>query len=454
MKLIKLNHAVRVRFNPYIITSKRLFLSRVGMDLFLGMLLINTWVSPYSIPIKSVLSLIFIGIICSIEKFFKSVFISKIQNILYVRESLFDMLIGLNLYEESDNVVTNSATLNFEILPNNIVMVEVPLFGNKFLKLLKNLDEYLIPTLGLPLISKQEFPDYVIYRLGNIEEIQQYVFNSHTLTKEFFEDIPSPIIKLSNTQQFSLKSNTNLGIYGRTGTGKTIALQWYLFNALAKGCGTTDHTYLGVVDGKGADLFALGKLLQEELGEQIAVGSSPQMLAKLSREFVDIMNERFEIIERNSTLNADAYDLEMTPNFLFVDELASIRDSCGSSKQGKELWNEILQNLGLIARKGRQAGCHLCLSTQDPNAENIPVELRNQISAVLYLGNIGNDRLKMAFSMCELENVPTISDRKGEALFYADGLNSVEPVLTIVPFVDIKTKQEFLSVVKNLLPNQ
>ncbi|HEL1709886.1 TPA: cell division protein FtsK [Streptococcus suis] len=454
MKLIKLNHAVRVRFNPYIITSKRLFLSRVGMDLFLGMLLINTWVSPYSIPIKSVLSLIFIGIICSIEKFFKSVFISKIQNILYVRESLFDMLIGLNLYEESDNVVTNSATLNFEILPNNIVMVEVPLFGNKFLKLLKNLDEYLIPTLGLPLISKQEFPDYVIYRLGNIEEIQQYVFNSHTLTKEFFEDIPSPIIKLSNTQQFSLKSNTNLGIYGRTGTGKTIALQWYLFNALAKGCGTTDHTYLGVVDGKGADLFALGKLLQEELGEQIAVGSSPQMLAKLSREFVDIMNERFEIIERNSTLNADAYDLEMTPNFLFIDELASIRDSCGSSKQGKELWNEILQNLGLIARKGRQAGCHLCLSTQDPNAENIPVELRNQISAVLYLGNIGNDRLKMAFSMCELENVPTISDRKGEALFYADGLNSVEPVLTIVPFVDIKTKQEFLSVVKNLLPNQ
>ncbi|MBS8098324.1 cell division protein FtsK [Streptococcus suis] len=442
-----------MRFNPYIITSKRLFLSRVGMDLFLGMLLINTWVSPYSIPIKSVLSLIFIGIICSIEKFFKSVFISKIQNILYVRESLFDMLIGLNLYEESDNVVTNSATLNFEILPNNIVMVEVPLFGNKFLKLLKNLDEYLIPTLGLPLISKQEFPDYVIYRLGNIEEIQQYVFNSHTLTKEFFEDIPSPIIKLSNTQQFSLKSNTNLGIYGRTGTGKTIALQWYLFNALAKGCGTTDHTYLGVVDGKGADLFALGKLLQEELGEQIAVGSSPQMLAKLSREFVDIMNERFEIIERNSTLNADAYDLEMTPNFLFVDELASIRDSCGSSKQGKELWNEILQNLGLIARKGRQAGCHLCLSTQDPNAENIPVELRNQISAVLYLGNIGDDRLKMAFSMCELENVPTISDRKGEALFYADGLNSAEPVLTIVPFVDVKTKQDFLQVVRNILPN-
>jgi hypothetical protein len=422
------------------------------MDLFLGMLLINTWVSSCSIPVKSVLSLIFIGMIYSIEKIFRSTFIRKIQSVLYVRESLFDMLIGLNLYEESDNVVTNSATLNFEILPNNIVMVEVPLFGNKFLKLLKNLEEYLVPTLGLPLLSKYEFPDHVLYKFGKMEEIEQYIFNK-TLTRDFFEDIPSPIIKLSNTQQFSLKSNTNLGIYGRTGTGKTIALQWYLFNAIAKGCGITDNTYLGIVDGKGADLYALGKLLQEELGEQIAVGSSPQMLAKLSRQFVEIMNERFEIIKQNSSLNADAYDLEMTPNFLFVDELASIRDSCGSSKQGKELWNEILQNLGLIARKGRQAGCHLCLSTQDPNAENIPVELRNQISAVLYLGNIGNDRLKMAFSMCELENVPTVSDRKGEALFYADGIGSVEPVITIVPFVEVKTKQEFLQVVRSILPN-
>ena len=452
MKLLRLNKTVRVRFNPYIITSNRLLLIKICVELFFSILLLSTWFSPYSIPVKSVLSLIFVGMVYSIEKIFRSTFIRKIQSVLYVRESLFDMLISLSLFEEKDNVVINSATLHFVITSDNNLIITVPLFGNKFLKLLKNLDEYLIPTLGLPLISKQEFPDYVIYKLGHIEEIEQYVFNSHTLTKEFFEDNSSPIIKLSNTQQFSLKSNTNLGIYGRTGTGKTIAIQWYLFNALANGSGATDNRYVGIVHGKGADLFALGKLLQEELGEQIAVGSSPQMLAKLSREFVEIMNERFEIIERNSTLNADAYDLEMTPNFLFVDELASIRDSCGSSKQGKELWNEILQNLGLIARKGRQAGCHLCLSTQDPNAENIPVELRNQISAVLYLGNIGNDRLKMAFSMCELENVPTISDRKGEALFYADGINSVEPVLTIVPFVDVKTKQDFLQVVRNILP--
>ena len=449
-----LNQTIRVKSKyPYLIRPRNITIVRLSIQIFTLLLLMCSWIATIPFIARLVFSMFFISLLFFVEKFFRSNFIAKLRNKLNSREALFYMLVSLALYDESDNEVVDSAVLYFDISEDNKVIICVPLFGNRYLKTLKNLEEYLCPTLGLSLLSKKEEIDKIVYVLGHIEEIEQYVFNSQTLTREFFEDIPSSIIQLSNTQQFSLKSNTNIGIYGRTGTGKTIALQWYLFNALAKGCGTVDGTYLGIVDGKGADLYALGKLLEEELGKSVSVGSSPTSLAKLSRQFVEMMNERFEVIKQNSSLNADAYDLGMTPNFLFIDELASIRDSCGSSKQGKELWNEILQNLGLIARKGRQAGCHLCLSTQDPNADNIPVELRLQISSVLYLSNIGMDRLKMAFSMCELENVPTVSDRKGEALFFADGINSVEPVLTIVPFVDVKTKQEFLQVVRNILPN-
>lgn len=448
-----LNQTIRVKSKyPYFIRPRNITIARLSIQVFLFLLLVSSWLAAIPFIARLVFSIFFISLLFLVERFFHSDVIEKLRNKLNIREALFYMLISLNLYDDIDNEVVDTAVLYFDVSEDDKVIICVPLFGNRYLKTLKNLEEYLCPTLGLFLIYKKEEIDKIVYVLGEIEKIEQYIFNSQTLTRRFFEDIPTPMVKLSNTQQFSLKQNTNLGVYGRTGTGKTIALQWYLFNALAKGCGTNDNTYLGIVDGKGADLYALGKLLHEELGEQVAVGSSPQMLAKLSRQFVEIMNERFKIIERNSVLNADIYDLCLIPNFLFIDELASIRDSCGSSKQGKELWNEILQNLGLIARKGRQAGCHLVLSTQDPNAENIPVELRNQISAVLYLGGPGADRLKMAFSMCELENVPTVSDRKGEALFYADGLNSVEPVLTIVPFVDVKTKREFLQVVRNILP--
>ena len=448
-----LNQTIRVKSKyPYFIRPRNITIVRLAIQIFTLLLLMCSWIAVIPFIARLVFSMFFISLLFLVERFFHSDVIEKLRNKLNIREALFYMLISLNLYDDIDNEVVDTAVLYFDVSEDDKVIICVPLFGNRYLKTLKNLEEYLCPTLGLSLISKKEDIDKIVYVLGEIEKIEQYVFNSNTLTREFFEDIPKSMIKLSNTQQFSLKSNSNIGIYGRTGTGKTIALQWYLLNALAKGCGTTNNTYLGIVDGKGADLYALGKLLHEELGEQVAVGSSPQVLVKLSRQLVEIMNERFTIIERNSVLNADIYDLSLTPNFLFIDELASIRDSCGSSKQGKELWNEILQNLGLIARKGRQAGCHLVLSTQDPNAENIPVELRNQISAVLYLGGPGADRLKMAFSMCELENVPTVSDRKGEALFYADGLNSIEPVLTIVPFVDVKTKQEFLQIVRNILP--
>ena len=444
-----LNQTIRVKSKyPYLIRPRNITILRLSIQIFTLLLLMCSWIATIPFIARLVFSMFFISLLFFVEKFFRSNFIAKLRNKLNIREALFYMLVSLALYDESDNEVVDSAVLYFDV-ENNKVVVCAPLFGNRYLKTLKNLEEYLCPTLGLSLLSKKEEIDKIVYVLGQIEEIEQYVFNSNTLTREFFEDIPSPIIKLSNTQQFSLKSNTNIGIYGRTGTGKTIALQWYLFNALSKGCGIDDDSCLAIVDGKGADLYALGKLLQAELGEKISVGSSPTSLAQVSRQFVELMDKRFEIIKLHSKLNADGYELGLTPSFLFVDELASIRDSCGSSKQ---LWNEILQNLGLIARKGRQAGCHLVLSTQDPNAENIPVELRNQISAVLYLGAPGADRLKMAFSMCELENVPTVSDRKGEALFYADGLNSVEPVLTIVPFVDVKTKREFLQVVRNILP--
>lgn len=451
MKLIKLKKIVQIERKPFFITRQKLKLFRIVFNIIFVLMLFYYWSAiPLLLP-RLIVVIFLLGSIFLTNKAFIAIK-KRIGKTLFIRERLWYILESLKLYDSDRDRILNTAILTFDISNDNAVTISAPLFGDKWTKRLKNLEDNLVAGLGLPLLSKKELPNCVIYQLGHIEEIEQYVFNNN-LTRKFFQSISSPVIKLSNTQQFSLKSNTNIGVYGRTGTGKTIALQWFLFNALAKGCGTDDSTYLGIVDGKGADLYALGKLLQEELGEQIAIGSSPQMLAKLSREFVDIMNARFEVIKQNSSLNADAYDLEMTPNFLFVDELASIRDSCGSSKQGKELWNEILQNLGLIARKGRQAGCHLLLSTQDPNAENIPVELRNQISAVLYLGNPGADRLKMAFSMCELENVPTVSDRKGEALFHADGLNSIEPVLTIVPFVDVKTKQDFLQIVRNIIPN-
>lgn len=123
----------------------------------------------------------------------------KYKEILFVRERLWYMLESLKLYEVKEEKVVNSSVLSFEIDSKARVTVLAHLSGDKFTKQLKNLEENLTAALDLPLISKNELPSRVVYKLGNIEKINQYVFNSYTLTREFFEDTPSPIIKLANS---------------------------------------------------------------------------------------------------------------------------------------------------------------------------------------------------------------------------------------------------------------
>jgi hypothetical protein len=379
--------------------------------------------------------------------------VSRWNNFLMIQE----FIINNGLYKETSDIFLSAV---FTILEReNEISITAYKMGNFLDSKVEGLDTELSGLLSLDINNKKIFADRVEYVFEkNKREIEQYVFDNsdskENLTRDFFQNIPKDIIKLSNTQQFSLKQNTNIGLYGRTGTGKTVTLQWMLYSALAKGSGIKgSDSYIKICDGKGADLFALGGILKNILGENISVGQTPNSLAKLSREMVEIMDERYELISKSQALNADGYDLNMIPSFLFVDELASIKDSCGSSKEGKALWNEILQNLGLIARKGRQACCHWVCSTQDPNSENLPVELRTQISAVLYGGSPSSERLRMAFSMCDLENVPRGLGERGEALFYADGLSMNEPELTKIPFVNLQTKQEFGKVVLNIIPS-
>lgn len=389
-------------------------------------------------------------IIFSIPRFFK---LFKEMRHSFRFDFNYDYLLLRLMY---DNNFPESATLSyFKTDDDNIGVVAFKSSNMKEDKLLDSLDSGLETLLSLPLLNKFTDTNKIVYLFGKERPIKQWVFSVDDLTSELFDEIPLDIIPLSNTISFSLSQSSMLGLYGRTGSGKTVAIQWYLYQAVAKGCGSDPRSQLSIVDGKGADLFALGELIQENLGREcVSVGSSPNMLAKLAREFVEDMNSRFEIIKQQGALNADAYGLNMTPNFLFIDELASIKDECGSSKDGKNLWQEILGYLGLIAKKGRQAGCHLVVSTQDPQAENIPTEIRLQITSVIFLGQPSKDRLNMAFSMCDLEEVPTPPSNKGGGLFYADGLGLKEPLPIIAPFVDVKTKSDFVTIIKRIAPNK
>lgn len=407
--------------------------------LFLTMFSNNTFVILLTL-ILSVIALI---------KIFK--LLSNMKNFFRIEFELDYILINLLATNEFPE---NAFLTYFEKDNGYLEIVALKTSDMSLNSRLEKLDSGLESSLGLPLISKTINPKEIRFLLGNEKPIEQWHFKPNDISSELFNNIPLDIVPLSNSIKFSLSKSSMLGLFGRTGSGKTVALQWYLYLAIAKGTGTDPNSFLTIIDGKGADLQALGELAKNNLRGNVSVGSSPTLLAKLSREFVEKMNSRYETIQEQSSLNADAYELGMTPNFLFIDELASIKDECGTSKEGKALWNEILGYLGLIAKKGRQAACHLVLSTQDPNAENIPSEIRSQITSVLFLGSPSADRLRMAFSMCDLENIPSVPDSKGGGLFYADGLGLNEPIPVIAPFVDVKTKSDFVDIINRITPEK
>ena len=62
-----------------------------------------------------------------------------------------------------------------------------------------------------------------------------------------------------------------------------------------------------------------------------------------------------------------------------VDELAQLFDKTGLSKEEKEKVETIIRHVSLISRLGRSFGIHLILSTQRPDANVLPGQIKNNL---------------------------------------------------------------------------
>ena len=62
-----------------------------------------------------------------------------------------------------------------------------------------------------------------------------------------------------------------------------------------------------------------------------------------------------------------------------VDELAQLFDKTGLSKEEKEKVETIIRHVSLISRLGRAFGIHLILSTQRPDANVLPGQIKNNL---------------------------------------------------------------------------
>ena len=313
-------------------------------------------------------------------------------------------------------VITNSVTLGYAKPNEDEFIIRAYKHADKFDKALVDLDKQLAALTGFPVENKIDTITYTDYYFRT-RKFERIVVQSGTVNKN-----ESTLIPLNSELKWNVLKQPHMLLAGVTGSGKTTFLN-YLIIEMKK-----MQADVYIVDPKRSDLSSL----QHFLGEDY-VASDANNIAKLTRIVKEVMNNRFIEYKENAdnfVYGNSFVDYGLKPVFLIFDELGAFRAGAD-----KKVFSETMANLTEIVLKGREMGVFVILSTQQPNASNMPTELRDNLSVRLALGNMSNEAYRMVFG--ETEGLQTIS-KKGAGYIYLDGLGWEKPKYFEAPYLDYK----------------
>ncbi|GGL63036.1 FtsK/SpoIIIE domain-containing protein [Sporolactobacillus putidus] len=199
-------------------------------------------------------------------------------------------------------------------------------------------------------------------------------------------------------------------IAGQTGSGKTYAVYGLLFQVLLAGA----DVY--IIDPKRADLLSLNSVLPKG-----HVASGTEQALELMNHFVSLMHQRQDAIstyaQKHHIFAADFRAIpDMKPTYIFIDEVAALTASFTDSKELK-VFNA---NMKQLVMKARSAGIIVILITQQPNAQAIPTDVRDQLGLRILLGTGSTQARMMTFG--DGFEYFRIHFEQGAGLFLLDGV--------------------------------
>lgn len=210
------------------------------------------------------------------------------------------------------------------------------------------------------------------------------------------------------------EKSPGLGLFGKSGAGKTTTLLAFLAQFLAGG----SQVYL--VDGKN-ELQALSNVLQRASGVSDVLSMLGYVVAQ--------MEQREELLGREGALRKrlglKASEVGLTPLVVAIDELGAIV----ASAQAKEK-AELVALLTQIALKGRSSGVILVVASQFASVDTIPNAVRSQLSTKILLGSAPAELVRMVFPTA---SPGARSARQFEGFVYVDGQRGSEPGRYQVP---------------------
>ncbi len=332
-------------------------------------------------------------------------------NKLYTQETITD--------ENGNNskIITNCMNIGY-LCSKDYIYIRVYKDGDNYSTKANNFDVELCALLQCYLDNKIDtitHCDYVFNRFSdsriNITASDDKPYNNTTY------------MPLSSNLKWNILKQPHLLLAGSTGSGKTTVLN-YLILEMKKMQST-----VYVCDPKRSDLASLKAILGSDF-----VASDVNNIAKLTRIVKELMEQRFIDYKENADTFVYGHsfvDYNIAPIFLIFDELGAFRASAD-----KKVYAETMSNLTEVILKGREMGVFAVLSTQQPNANNIPTELRDNLSVRLALGNMSSEAYRMIFGEDIKDLAPT--SEVGTGYIFLDGLGWSKPKPFSAPYLDYK----------------
>lgn len=196
-------------------------------------------------------------------------------------------------------------------------------------------------------------------------------------------------------------------IVGKSGSGKSLSVRWYIWNML-----NTGESLVYISDYKAGEEY--------EFLEKSSCYASGEKAIEMILNFYDF----FQTV-RSNRIRLNRHVMLVVEEWLGVLTYAEM--------QSKKLKTELMAKVAEILAVGRGINVGVMLCIQRADSANFSAGSREQFGGILSFGRCSAEQFRMLGFNGELEENPTSNYKAGQALALIDGQDGVQEI--IVPWI-------------------
>ena len=292
------------------------------------------------------------------------------------------------LYEESNGHLISEIRLAY-IEDASELRIIVEKNGDRYQKLSNQLGEPLESKLSMQLYETNETIDYI-----------EYIFLKFDIKREQIVSLPkeddSLLIQIHGDFKVNLRNNYSMLVSGSSGAGKSYFTYFYLTRFISQ-IVNGKHAKIMAIDPKQSDLY---KLFRKANMPIEAYGASNADAFRIAKKYLAEMERRMALYDESSAFDSVGIDIGLEPTLLVIEEYSSLVASM-DSKQKKEFENMV----AIIAQKARSLSMGILIVMQQPRADSLSSNIREQLQNSVFLGNPSKESAGMMFGTTDVPQV-------------------------------------------------